>query len=139
MVSGEHPIRKLRPQIRHPMSIRTERVAKLLQREIADVLNKEFGQQLMVTVTGARVTKDLSIAYVYVSVYGATPEQRQATFRHVQEQTPQIRASLAGRIRHQVRLIPELRFFLDESLEQARKMETLFDRIRAERERREET
>ncbi len=119
------------------MSIRTQRVAKLLQREIADVLNKEFGQQLMVTVTDARVTKDLSIAYIYVSVFGQTPEQRQAAFRHLQDQIPQIRSSLASRIRHQLRMVPELRFFLDESLEQARKMETLFDRIRAERARRE--
>ena len=118
------------------MSIRTERLAKLLQKEVADVLSKEFGQQLMVTVTDARVTKDLSIAYLHVSVMGETPEQRQATFRHLQEQVPQIRSVLAGRIRHQVRIIPELRFFLDESLEQAQRMETLFDRIRAERERR---
>lgn len=118
------------------MSIRTERVAKLLQRDIADVLNKEFDQQLMVTVTGVRVTKDLSIAYVYISVMGTTPEQRQATFMHVREQTPQIRSALADRIRHQVRVIPELRFFLDESLEQAEHMESLFDRIRAERARR---
>ena len=115
------------------MSIRTQRVAKLLQREIAEVLNKEFGQQLMVTVTAARVTKDLSIAYIYVSVFGQTPEQRKAAFRHLQEQVPQIRFSLASRIRHQLRKVPELRFFLDESLEQAREMETLFDRIRAER------
>jgi len=119
------------------MSIRTQRVARLIQREIAEVLNKEFGQQLLVTVTGTRVTKDLSIAYIHVSVFGNTPEQRQATFRHLEEQKPQIRASLASRIRHQVRLIPELRFFLDESFEQAQKMETLFDRIRAERARRE--
>jgi len=115
------------------MSIRTQRVARLLQREIAEVLNKEFGQQLMVTVTAARVTKDLSIAYIYVSVFGQTPEQRQAAFVHLQEQVPQIRFSLASRIRHQLRKVPELRFFLDESLEQAREMETLFDRIRAER------
>ena len=118
------------------MSIRTQRVAKLLQREIADVLNKDFGQQLMVTVTGVRVTGDLSIAYVYVSVFGQTPQQRQAAFRHLQDQVPQIRAELAGRIRHQLRIVPELRFFLDESLDEARKMETLFDRIRAERARR---
>ncbi len=119
------------------MSIRTQRVAKLLQREIAEVLGKEFGQQLMVTVTDARVTKDLSIVYIYVSVFGNTSEQRQATFLHLQEQIPQIRAALASRIRHQVRKIPELRFFLDESIEEARKMETLFDRIRAERAQRE--
>ena len=108
-----------------------------MQREIAEVSNKEFGQQLMVTVTDARVTKDLSIAYIHVSVFGQTPEQRQAAFRHLQEQIPQIRSSLASRIRHQLRMVPELRFFLDESLEEARKMETLFDRIRAERARRE--
>lgn len=120
------------------MSIRTERVAKLLQREIADVLSKDFGQQLMVTVTGTRVTKDLSIAYVYVSVFGNTPEQRQAAFRHLQEQTPQIRTALASRIRHQLRIVPELKFFLDESLEEAKRMEDLFDAIRAERARREE-
>lgn len=118
------------------MSIRTERVAKLLQRDIADVLNKEFDQQLMVTVTGVRVTKDLSIAYTYLSVMGATPEQRQATFMHIREQTPQIRSALANRIRHQVRIIPEIRFFLDESLEEAQHMESIFDRIRAERARR---
>lgn len=119
------------------MSIRTQRVAKLIQREVADLLNKEFGQHFMVTVTDARVTKDLSIAYIYVSVLGETPEQRQSAFRYLQEQLTQIRSSLAARIRHQVRIIPELRFFLDESFEHARKMETLFDRIRAERARRE--
>ncbi|GIV59122.1 30S ribosome-binding factor RbfA [Rhodocaloribacter litoris] len=120
------------------MSIRTERVARLIQREVADLLNTEFaGQlQLMMTVTGARVTKDLSIAYVYVSILGETEAQRQAAFRHLQELTPQIRAALATRIRHQVRQIPELRFFLDDTLEKARRIEDLFERIRAERERR---
>lgn len=43
-------------------------MAKLLQREVADILQTDLGQQLptMVTVTDARVTKDLSIAYIYV-------------------------------------------------------------------------
>ena len=118
------------------MSIRTERVAKLLQRELAEVLSKEIEQASLVTLTGVRVTKDLSIAYVHVSVLGTTPEQRQAAFRHLQEQTPHVRAALASRIRHQVRQIPELRFFLDESLEHAQRIESLFDRIRAERRRR---
>lgn len=121
------------------MSIRTERVAKLLQREVADILSNEFADQLqpMVTVTNTRVTKDLSIGYIYVSVFGSTPAQRQDTFRRVEGLAPQIRASLAGRIRHQLRSVPELRFFLDESLEQAQHMESLFERIRAEREHRE--
>lgn len=121
------------------MGIRTERVSKLLQREIADILQTEFAEQLpaLVTVTGVRVTKDLSIAYVDVSVYGADLPARQASFRHLEELTPQIRSSLADRIRHQVRAVPDIRFFLDESLHEAKRMDELFDRIRAERERRE--
>lgn len=121
------------------MGIRTERVGRLLQREIADLLQTEFAEQVrsLVTVTNVRVTKDLSIAYVNVSVYGADLAQRQAAFRHLEELTPQLRNALAQRIRHQVRVIPELRLFLDESLQQAERMNDLFARIRAERERRE--
>jgi len=121
------------------MSIRTERVAKLLQREVAAMLTTEFLDQVhpLVTVTNVRVTKDLSIGYVHVSVLGSTPEQRQAAFMHLQDLTPQIRMALARRIRHQLRIVPELRFFLDESLEEAKKMEDLFDKIRAERSSRE--
>lgn len=121
------------------MSIRTERVAKLIQREVADILNKDFGQdqQPLITVTDARVTADLSIAYVYVSVYGDTKPQREATFKHVEDQVPQIRSELAGRIRHQLRSVPELKLFLDESQQRVQRMETLFERIREERQRRE--
>ncbi len=121
------------------MSIRTERVGKLLQREIADILQTEFAVQLpaMYTVTNVRITKDLGIAYVDVSVYGQELSQRKSAFRHLEELTPQIRSSLADRIRHQVRSIPEVKFFLDESIHEAKRMDELFDRIRAERERRE--
>jgi ribosome-binding factor A len=121
------------------MSIRTERVARLIQRDVADLLQSEFGEQIpsLVTVTNVRMTKDLSLAYIDVSVYGDNSAQRQATFKHLEALTPQIRSALAGRIRHQLRATPELRFFLDESLEQAQHMESIFDRIREERERRE--
>lgn len=121
------------------MGIRTERVAKLLQREVADILTTELGQELqaMVTVTGVRVTRDLSIAYVHVSVLADTLVQRQTAFVRVEALAPQIRQALAARIRHQMKSVPELRFFLDESLQEAQRMEDLFDKIRAERARRE--
>lgn len=121
------------------MSIRTERVGKLLQREIADILQTEFAEQLpaMYTVTNVRMTKDLGIAYVDVSVYGQELSQRKTAFRHLDDLTSQIRSALADRIRHQVRSIPEVKFFLDESIHEAKRMDELFDRIRAERERRE--
>jgi len=120
------------------MSIRTERVAKLIQREVAKLLSTDFADQVkpLVTVTDARVTKDLSIAYVYVSVMGDSSEQREATFKRLESQLPELRSALASRVRHQLRIIPELRLFLDESLQRAERMENLFDRIQAERERR---
>lgn len=120
------------------MSIRTERVAELVQREVARILQRDYADQLqpMVTITHARVTGDLSIAYVYASVFGDTSEKREATFKQLKALTPEIREQLASRIRHQVREIPELKFFLDESLQKAKRMESLFDRIREERQRR---
>jgi ribosome-binding factor A len=120
------------------MSIRTERVARLIQRELASILSNEFSEQIqpMVTVTGVRMTKDLSIAYVHVSVMGQTEAERASGFQHLQTLTPQIRTVLARRIRHQFRSMPDVRFFLDESLEDARRMNDLFERIRAERKRR---
>ena len=120
------------------MSVRTERVARLIQKEVADLLNSSFSEQIgpMVTITGARVTKDLSIAYIHFSVLGTSVEERRATFRHLEELTPQVRIALARRIRHQVRKIPELKFFLDETQQTVQRIEGLFDKIRAERESR---
>lgn len=121
------------------MSIHAKRVAELVQREVARILQREYSDQLqpMVTVTRARMTGDLSIAYVYASVMGETSEQREATFKQLKALAPEIREKLASRIRHKVREIPELKFFLDESLQRAKRIETLFDRIREERQRRE--
>ncbi|MDX1419548.1 MAG: 30S ribosome-binding factor RbfA [Rubricoccaceae bacterium] len=117
------------------MSIRTERVASMLQREVADLLQNDFHEasQSMVTVTAVRVTKDLGIAYVNVSVLGDDAKQRQSAFRRLEALTPQVRQALAARIRHQVRRIPELRFFLDEGQQHAAHMDALFAQIRAER------
>jgi ribosome-binding factor A len=120
------------------MSIHKERVAELVQREIARILQREYSDQLqpMVTITRVRMTGDLSIAYVYASVMGDTSEQREATFKQLKTLNTEIREQLASRIRHKVREIPELQFFLDESLQRAKRMENLFDRIQEEREHR---
>ncbi|GAB5535145.1 MAG: 30S ribosome-binding factor RbfA [Rubricoccaceae bacterium] len=117
------------------MSIRTDRVARMIQREVADLLQQDFSEatQSLLTVTDARVTKDLSIAYLNVSILGDSKPQREAAFARLEGQTDQIRHALAQRIRHQVRRIPELRFFLDEGPQKVARMEELFDQIRADR------
>lgn len=120
------------------MSIHTKRVAELVQREVARILQREYSDQLqpMVTITRTRMTGDLSIAYIYASVMGDDAEQREATFKQLKTLAPEIREQLASRIQNKVKEIPELTFFLDESLQRAKRMETLFDRIREERKHR---
>jgi ribosome-binding factor A len=117
------------------MSLRTDRVAKLIQHEVAEILQREFHEasQSLLTVTGARVTSDLSVAYVDVSVLGDRPEQRQAAFKRVEGLTMEIRRALAARLRHQFKRMPELRFFLDETPQHAARMDELFEQIRAGR------
>jgi len=117
------------------MSIRTDRVARMIQREIADLLQSDFSEAThsLVTVTGTRVSPDLGVASIEVSVLGDTPEARRAAFSRVEGLAPQVRHALAQRIRHQVRRIPEVRFFLDEGPQRAARMDELFARIAAER------
>lgn len=120
------------------MSIRTDRVGRMIQREVAEILQQDFGEatQSLVTVTGVRMTDDLGIAYVDLSVLGGTLEARKAAFSRVEAQTTEIRHALAQRIRHQVRRIPEIKFFLDEGPQKAARMDELFAQIAAERDER---
>jgi len=110
-------------------------MARLIHREVADILQNELfeASQSMVTVTGVRVTADMGIAYVNVSVLGENAGRRQIAFRRIEDLAPQIRQALAGRIRHQARRIPEIKLFLDETAQNAQHMEDLFAQIRAER------
>lgn len=116
------------------MSIRTEKVARMIQREVAVLLQSDFfeSSQAIATVTNARVTPDLSIAYVYISILG-NEQQRKIGFKRLEEQTVELRRALAQRIRHQVRMIPELRLILDESQEYAMKVEGILSEIEKER------
>ena len=91
----------------------------------------------MYAVTNVRVTKDLGIAYVDVSIYEQDVEQRHAAFQHFTDLTTEVRSVLAGRIRHQLRAVPDIRFFLDESMHGSKRMDEIFEQIRAEREHRE--
>lgn len=116
------------------MSIRTERVSRLIQREIAQILQSfQDVAPGMFTVTAARVNRDLSIAYVYVSSLGDSREQRLNAFQRLEELTPRLRSELASRIRHQVRHIPEIRLMFDDSLNHAARIEKLLDQARKER------
>lgn len=113
------------------MSIRTERIASQVKRDLGPILQR-FQQGSIITITSVKVSDDLMIVKIYLSVYapGGDPEQ---IFEYVQEKTPQVRAELASLMRNQLRRIPEIHFYLDDTADYVNKIESLFKKIQEER------
>lgn len=111
------------------MSFRVERLGALLKKDIGEIIQREFQPDgTFVTVTNVRVTPDLSIAKVYLSVF-APGRDDQVVYEFIDEQVPAIRHKLAGKIRNQVRKIPELHFYADDTSDYVNKMEELFKKV----------
>ncbi len=111
------------------MSVRTNRLAAVIQRDLGTMLQQQYQPEgTFITVTRVRVTKDLSIAKVYLSVFspGTDPD---GIYQYIDDHTAEIRHELASLIRHQVRRIPELQFYVDDSAEYVNRMETLFKKV----------
>lgn len=79
------------------------------------MMQTKLTRGLMVTVSGVKVSSDLSIATVYLSVFPS--EKGAETVKNINDNVKDIRFDLGQRVRHQLRIIPELRFFLDETIE----------------------
>lgn len=99
-------------------SNRQKKIASVLQADIVDVLqsaasNAQLG--VIISVTKVNVTVDLSIAKVYLSVFPTN--KRKELIEGIQSNAPKIKHELAQRTRHQLRRMPELQFFIDDSLE----------------------
>lgn len=111
------------------MSLRVERLGALLKKDLAEIIQREYQPDgTFVTVTNVRVTPDLAIAKVYLSVF-APGRDDQVVYEFIDEQVPAIRHKLAGKIKNQVRKIPELHFYADDTSEYVNKMETLFKKV----------
>lgn len=107
-------------------SKRLEKVNKLIQKELGDIFQKDLRPavpSLMITVTRVNVTSDLSYAKVYLSIFGV--DDKQKVVDEVSQNTRAIRGLLGNRIRHQVRIIPELRFYQDDSLDYIENIDNL--------------
>lgn len=112
------------------MSVRTERVAELLQRELSDIFQKELPRNgALTTIQGVKVSPDLSIAHVYLSVLGSK-EMAQSVLAHIRKEKGFFRKELSRRIRNQFRRMPELEFHIDDSAERAARLEMLMQQAR---------
>ena len=86
------------------MSFRVERLGELLKRDLGDIIQRNFQPEgTFVTVTNVRVTPDLSIAKVYLSVF-APGRDKQVVLEYLDEQVATIRHKLAGKIKNQVKI-----------------------------------
>ncbi len=101
-------------------------MARQIQKDVAEILLKEGAslvRGVMASVTTVRVSPDLNYAKIYFSIF---PFERSAeVMRTLEENNWLIRRALGQRIRNQVKSVPELQFFLDDSLEYIANIDTL--------------
>jgi len=105
---------------------RLSKVARLLQKDLGDIFQKEgvtLFRGKMITVTSVRVSPDLGLAKVYISIFPT--DKKEDVLLVVKQHTKTIRHELAQRVKHQLRVIPELAFFLDDSLDYIEGIEKL--------------
>ena len=107
-------------------SIRQNKVARLIQRDLSAMFQqecKEYTNGAMLSVTTVRVSPDLSYAKIYVSIF---PSDRiEAVMKSLEEHNKSIRFILGRKVGKQMRIIPELRFFIDDSLDYIDKIDQL--------------
>lgn len=99
-------------------SKRQEKISRLLQKDLGEIL-RVFGTShlggYMVTVTKVNISPDLSIARVFLSLFGQGDKQQ--VFKTIKQHKKEIRHQLGTRVKGQLRVIPDLEFFIDDSLD----------------------
>lgn len=86
-----------------------------------------YGRDKLVTVTQVRMTPDLLLAKVYVSVYGS--DNKQEVILQLEDNYPRIRQALGSRIAKNMRRVPELQFFLDDTVDEMYRVEHLLENM----------
>lgn len=98
---------------------RQNKIARLIQKELSEMFQQQTRQTrgVLVSVSACRISPDMSICRVYLSVFPS--EQAEQIVKNVNENQKSVRFELGNRMRHQLRIIPELKFFVDDSLDYA--------------------
>lgn len=112
-------------------SIRQKQVAELIRRHFSMVLMQEgpliYGREPLVTLANVMMTPDLLIAKCYISVWRT--DNKQGVLMQLEEQTTQLRQSLLSKIGKQMRRMPEIQFFLDDTIDEMYRVEELLNKI----------
>lgn len=113
---------------------RQQKIASVIKEAFADILSKQgkslFGKAF-ITVTNVKVTSDLTLVRFYLSIFNA--DDQEEIIEKFNEHKFEFKKQLAGTLRHQLRRIPEIEFFKDDTLDEVFKMEELFKKIKDEK------
>ena len=95
---------------------RQNKISRLLQKELSVIFQEQTRAMhgVMVSVTRVKISPDLSICTAYLSIFPS--ERGEELLNNIEKISQQISYKLGQRVRHQLRIVPELRFFIDDSL-----------------------
>ena len=113
---------------------RQKQVAALLQQELSDIFQR-LGLGMidggLISLIAVKLTPDLLEARVYLSFFQV--KDASAAMKKIEERSWEIKRELASRVKHQLRRIPLLQYFQDDTLEHASRMEDLFRKLNEEK------
>jgi ribosome-binding factor A len=121
------------PSEKQMESKRQQKFAGVIQQDLAAIFQREGMNYLpstLITITKVRVTPDLAIARVFLSFFNSNNPQQ--ALQHIKLHANEIRYKLGARIKDQVRIIPQLEFFVDDTGEYVERMDKLFEKISIE-------
>jgi ribosome-binding factor A len=113
---------------------RQRQVASALQEEMNDIfrrLNLNMIDGGMVSISSIKVTPDLLEARIYISLFQVKDEK--AVMKTIEKRAWEIKKELADRVKHSLRRIPVLQFYLDDTLDYVFKMEEVFRKLKEEK------
>ncbi len=106
-------------------------VAEMVKRHFSMIMMEEgpyiYGREVMVTVTAVKMTPDLNTAKIYLSVFNT--ENKQAVMLMMEEERGRLHQILAKRLAKHLRRMPEVLFFIDETLDEMYRVEHLFEQL----------
>jgi len=112
-------------------SVRQQQTESMLQREFSAVLRAEgsyiYGSKALVTVTGVKLTPDFGEARFYLSVFNRMDKQN--VIIELEDHVTRLRQQLANRVRKKIRRVPIISFYLDDTLDEMYRLNSLFDQI----------
>ncbi len=109
--------------------VRKEKIQEEIRRKVGEIFVRELSEAKIgfVTVTKVKCSPDLTIAKIYLSIFDNNLQTRNKKLQKIIKLTPRVRGLLGSKIR--IRYIPQIRFYLDDSLDYVEKIDRLIDEV----------